>query len=180
MTVFAAGCYQEKESFREDLHLFLVFVFAQNSVFLVQTLPALRFGTLHVGVVNGVSEAMAGQHLNSWESWGKDNAYVINYRWNLCFSFPSPTLLPLIKTPLKGVSWVGTPLGYSGSQNPQGQAVAEGCLLPQPCNPKLLSATGKPPRGTLHVCNVAVLYRSVLLNGDRQPPCHPSREGEQH
>lgn len=55
-----------KESFREDLHLFVSFVFAQNSVLLVQTLPALGFGTLRVGVVNGVSELMAEQHLNSW------------------------------------------------------------------------------------------------------------------
>lgn len=159
---------------------FLSFVLAQKSVFLVQTLPALRFGTLNVGVVNGVSEVMAGQHLNSWESWGEDNTYVINCRWNLLFSFPSPTLLPLIKTPLEGVWQVGTPLGYSGSQNPQGQVVAEGCFLSQPCNPELLSVTGEPPRGTLHICNVRVLrHHSVLLNGDRQPPHHPLREGEQ-
>lgn len=133
----------------ETYIFFLSFVLAQKSVFLVQTLPALRFGTLNVGVVNGVSEVMAGQHLNSWESWGEDNAYVINCRWNLLFSFPSPTLLPLIKTPLEGVWRVGTPLGYSGSQNPQGQAVAEGCFLPQPCNPELLSVTGEAPKGHL-------------------------------
>lgn len=42
--VFAAGWYQEKESFREDLHLFVSFVFAQNSVLLVQPLPALVLG----------------------------------------------------------------------------------------------------------------------------------------
>lgn len=149
MTVFAAGCYQERRVLGKTYIFFLYFVLAQKSVFLVQTLPALRFGTLNVGVVNGVSEVMAGQHLNSWKSWGEDNAYVINCRWNLLFSFPSPTLLPLIKTPLEGVWRVGTPLGYSGSQNPQGQAVAEGCFLPQPCNPELLSVTGEAPKGHL-------------------------------
>lgn len=61
-------------------YMFVSFVFAQNSV-LVQTLPALGFGTLCVGVVNGVSDVMAEQHLNSWSvPEGEDNAYVINCR----------------------------------------------------------------------------------------------------
>lgn len=74
--VFAAGPYQEKESFREDLHLFASFVFAQSPVLLVQTLPALGFGTLHVGVVNGVSEAMAEQHWNSWGILGEKTMHM--------------------------------------------------------------------------------------------------------
>lgn len=144
--VFAVGWYQKKESSSEDLHLFVSFVFAQNSVLLVQTLPALGFGTLHVGVVNRVSEAMAEQHLNSWGVPVGRQCICNKLHVESCFSFPSPTLLPLIKTPLEGVRRVSSPLGYSGSQNPQGQAVAEGCLLPQLCNPKLLSVTGELPR----------------------------------
>jgi len=155
--------------------------FAQKSVLLVQTLSALGFGTLRVGVVHGISEVLAQQHLNSWDVLGRGKRQCIcnKLRWSLCFSFPSPTQLPLIKTPLEGVQRVRTPLGYSGNRNPQGQAVTEGCLLPHLCNPKLLSVAEDPPKGTLHMCSVAVLCHSVLLNGDRQPPSDPLREGEQ-
>lgn len=62
--VFAAGWQQEKESFREDMHHSVMYL-CTKLVPLVQTLPALGFGTLGVGVVNGVSEAIAEQHLNS-------------------------------------------------------------------------------------------------------------------
>lgn len=143
--VSAARGYQGKESFREVLHLFVSFVFAQNSAPLVLTLPAFEFGTLHVGVVNRVSEATTEQHLNSWGVLREDNAHAINCRLSPCFSFCSCTLVLLIKTSLEDLQWVKTPLGYSGSQNPQGQAVSERCLFPQLCNPKLLSATGEFP-----------------------------------
>lgn len=54
-----------KESFREDIHLCVMYL-CTKLVLLVQTLPALGFRTLRVGVVNGVLEAIAEQHLNSW------------------------------------------------------------------------------------------------------------------
>lgn len=44
--------WMEKESLREDMHLCVMYL-CTKLVLLVQTLPALGFGTLHVGVVNG-------------------------------------------------------------------------------------------------------------------------------
>lgn len=54
---------RKKESFREDINHCVMYL-CTKLVLLVQTLPALRFGTLGVGVVNGVSEAITEQHLN--------------------------------------------------------------------------------------------------------------------
>lgn len=177
--ISAAGWYQEKESFREVPHLFASFVFAQNSAPLVLTLPAFEFGTLHVGIVNRVSEVMAEQHLSSWGVLGEGNARAINYRLSPCFSFCSRTLLLLIKTSLEDLRRVRTPLGYSGSQNPQGQAASERCLLPQPMQSKITQCDWRVPMGTLHTCNVTGLRHGALLNGHGWPPCDPLREGEQ-
>lgn len=44
--------WMEKESLREDMHLCVMYL-CTKLVLLVQTLPALGFGTLHVGIVNG-------------------------------------------------------------------------------------------------------------------------------
>lgn len=93
--VFAVGCYQKKESSREDLHLFVSFVFAQNSYSSSSDLAILGVWDLTCRCCKWGfrSDGRATFEFLGCPS-GKTIAYAINCMWSPAFLFPLPLYSP--------------------------------------------------------------------------------------